>query len=365
MTIAFARLRHVFSNVLPRRVPLAPASVAASTTASVAASIPATASMFGAVVALLCTGGLALHSAPAAAQDFPSKPITLVVPFPPGGPTDSSARLFGKVMSERLGQPIIIDNRAGAGGTVGTSAVTRAQPDGYTLLWGGTSSIVVAPALYSNLQYDPVKSFTPVGMAVRGPLILVSRAEFPAKNLQELLAYSKSHSLTVASAGTGSIDHLAAELFKNTADVNWLHVPYRGGAPAMTDVMGGQVDLLFDTVTLLYPQIAAGKLRAYATTGPQRYSKLPDVPTVAEALGKPFEASSWFGLLAPAGTPAPVAEKLAQAMSAAAKDPAVIKQLEDLGLEPVGGTPAEYAQTIKTDLAKWSQIVKLANVKPD
>jgi tripartite-type tricarboxylate transporter receptor subunit TctC len=336
MTFAYARLRQAFSS-----------------------------SISGAAIALLCATGLSLHSAPVAAQDFPGKPITLVVPFPPGGPTDSSARLFGRVMSERLGQPVIIDNRAGAGGTVGTTAVTRAQPDGYTLLWGGTSSIVVAPALYSNLQYDPIKSFTPVGMAVRGPLILVGSSALPAKDLQELLAYSKTRSLTVASAGTGSIDHLAAELFKKTAGVNWLHVPYRGGAPAMTDVMGSQVDLLFDTVTLLYPQIAAGKLRAYATTGPQRYSKLPDVPTVAEALGKPFEASSWFGLLAPAGTPAPVADKLAQAMSAAAKDPAVIKQLEELGLEPVGGTPGQFAQTIKTDLAKWTEIVKLANVKAE
>lgn len=309
--------------------------------------------------------GLALCAGTAAAQSFPAKPITLVVPFPPGGPTDSSARLFGKVMSERLGQPVIVDNRAGAGGTVGTTAVTRAQPDGYTLLWGGTSSIVVAPALYTNLQYDPVKSFTPVGLAVRGPLLLVSRPALGTNNLKELVAYSQGHSLSVASAGTGSIDHLAAELFKKTAGVNWLHVPYRGGAPAMTDVMGGQVDLLFDTVTLLYPQIKAGKLRAYATTGTQRYAKLPDVPTVAEVLGKPFEAYSWFGLLAPANTPAPVVQKLAQAMADAAKDPDVIRQLEDLGLEPVGGTPAQYAQTIKTDLAKWSGIVKEANVKAD
>jgi tripartite-type tricarboxylate transporter receptor subunit TctC len=315
---------------------------------------------------VLCTALLGLGTAGAAlAQAFPAKPITLVVPFPPGGPTDSSARLFGKVMSERLGQPVIVDNRAGAGGTVGTTAVTRAQPDGYTLLWGGTSSIVVAPALYTNLQYDPVKSFTPVGLAVRGPLLLVSRPALGTNNLKELVAYSQGHSLSVASAGTGSIDHLAAELFKKTAGVNWLHVPYRGGAPAMTDVMGGQVDLLFDTVTLLYPQIKAGKLRAYATTGTQRYAKLPDVPTVAEVLGKPFEAYSWFGLLAPANTPAPVVQKLAQAMADAAKDPDVVRQLEDLGLEPVGGTSAQYAQTIKTDLAKWSGIVKEANVKAD
>lgn len=315
-----------------------------------------------AALGLACLTGAAASSA---ASAYPARPITLVVPFPPGGPTDSSARLFGKVMGERLGQAVIIENRAGAGGTVGTSAVTRAAADGYTLLWGGTSSMVVAPALYPNLQYDPVKSFTPIGMAVRGPLILVGRPDYPPRTVSDLVAYAKTHRVTVASAGTGSIDHLAAELFNKTAGTSLLHVPYRGGAPAMTDVMGGQVDLLFDTVTLLYPQISAGKLHAYATTGAQRYAKLPDVPTMTEALGQPFEAYSWFGLLAPAGTPAPVVDKLAEALGAAAKDPDVIRQMQELGLEPVGGTPQAYAQAIATDLAKWTDIVKRANVKPD
>ncbi|WP_232462401.1 Bug family tripartite tricarboxylate transporter substrate binding protein [Bordetella genomosp. 9] len=301
----------------------------------------------------------------AAASAYPAKPITLVVPFPPGGPTDSSARLFSKAMSEKLGQPVIVENRAGAGGSVGTAAVTRAQADGYTLLWGGTSSLVVAPALYTNLQYDPIKSFTPIGMAVRGPLILVGRPDYPPHTLSDLVGYAKNHRVTIASAGTGSIGHLAAELFNNTAGIHLLHVPYRGGAPAMTDVIGGQVDLLFDTVTLLYPQIAAGKLRAYATTGVQRYAKLPDVPTLSEALGQPYEAYSWFGLLAPAGTPPAVVDTLARALTAAAKDPDVIRQMQDLGLEPVGGTPQDYARTIQTDLAKWTGIVKTANVKPE
>jgi tripartite-type tricarboxylate transporter receptor subunit TctC len=314
---------------------------------------------------MLCLASAGIQAAHAAGTPFPTKAITLVVPFPPGGPTDSSARLFGKVMAEHLGQAVIIENRAGAGGTVGTSAVTRAPADGYTLLWGGTSSMVVAPALYPHLQYDPVKSFTPIGMAVRGPLILVGRPDFPPRTLAELVPYAKEHRVTVASAGTGSIDHLAAELFNRTAGTSLLHVPYRGGAPAMTDVMGGQVDLLFDTVTLLYPQIAAGRLRAYATTGRQRYAKLPDVPTVGEALGKPYEAYSWFGLLAPSGTPQAVVDKLADALSAAAGDPGVIGQMQELGLEPVGGTPGAYAATIASDLAKWTEIVKRANIKPE
>ena len=321
--------------------------------------------MRGLAAGLMLAGSL-LGAASALAADFPSaKPITLVVPFPPGGPTDSSARLFGKVMAEKLGQAVVIENRAGAGGTVGTAYVTRQAPDGYTLLWGGTSSIVVAPALYTNLQYDPIKSFTPIGMAVRGPLILVGRAGHGPKTLSELLQASHAKQLTIASAGTGSIDHLTAELLKSTTGANLLHIPYRGGAPALSDVLGGQVDLLFDTVTLLYPQIATGTLRAYAVTGATRYSRLPDVPTVAEAIGKPFESYSWFGLMAPAGTPADVVQKLTDALAAGARDPGVIKEMESLGLEPVGGTSQAFAQSIRADLDKWTRIVRQADIKAE
>ncbi|WP_144630706.1 Bug family tripartite tricarboxylate transporter substrate binding protein [Bordetella genomosp. 13] len=314
---------------------------------------------------MLLAGAMLGVSAVAGAQGFPTRPITLVVPFPPGGPTDSSARLFGKVMADKLGQPVVVENRAGAGGSVGTAYVSRAQPDGYTLLWGGTSSIVVAPALYTNLQYDPIKSFTPIGMAVRGPLILVSRPELPAKTLDALLTQARGKEMTVASAGTGSIGHLTAELLKSTTGTQLLHIPYRGGAPALADVMGGQVELLFDTVTLLYPQITAGKLRAYAVTGSARYPRLPDVPTVAEVTGKPFEAYSWFGLMAPAGTPDEAVKKLTDALAAGARDGGVTREMETLGLEPVGGTAQAFAQSIRTDLDKWTQVVRQANVKPE
>lgn len=296
---------------------------------------------------------------------FPDKPVRLIVPFPPGGPTDTSARLFSKAMAEKLGQPVIVENRAGAGGSVGTASVKREAADGYTLLWGGTSSMVVAPALYPNLDYDPVKSFTPIGMAVRGPLILVSRPELEAADLASLLRMAAQKRLTVASAGTGSVGHLTAELFDRTAGVDIMHVPYRGGAPALNDVLGGQVDLLFDTVSLLYPQVTAGKLRAYAVTGAARYPRLPDVPTVAEALKQPFEAYSWFGLLAPEGTPEPAVARLTEALAAAAKDPQIKRQLGDLGLEAVGGTPEQFAKAIRTDLDKWTQIVKQAGIKPE
>jgi len=317
------------------------------------------------MASMLLAGILVGAAGAAAAQGFPSRPVTLVVPFPAGGPTDSSARLFGKVMAEKLGQPVVVENRAGAGGSVGTTYVSRTQPDGYTLLWGGTSSMVVAPALYTNLQYDPVKSFTPIGMAVRGPLILVSRPELDTKTLPELLDQARAREMTVASAGTGSIGHLTAELFKASTGAKMLHIPYRGGAPALADVMGGQVDLLFDTVTLLYPQITGGKLRAYAVTGASRYHRLPDVPTVAEVTGKPFEAYSWFGLMAPAGTPPEVVQKLTDALAAGARDPGVIKEMESLGLEPVGGTSQAFAQSIRADLDKWTQVVREANVKPE
>ncbi|GAA5234296.1 tripartite tricarboxylate transporter substrate binding protein [Verticiella sediminum] len=304
-------------------------------------------------------------AAPAVAADFPDKPITLIVPFAPGGPTDVSARLFGKVMSEQLGQPVVVDNRAGAGGSIGSAAAARSPADGYTLLWGGTSSIVVSPALYDNLGYDPIESFTPVGMAVRGPMVLAGNNDLQAADLKQLIAQSKQKPMSVASAGNGSVGHLTAEMFKSATGADLLHVPYRGGAPAMVDVLGGQIDLIFDTLTLLQPQISTDKLRAYAIAAHERHPGLPDVPTVEESVGTPFEAYSWFGLLAPAGTPEDVVGKLTQALAAGAKDPNVIEQMRATGLEPVGGTAAEFADTIQADLAKWTDVVKSANVKPE
>ena len=315
--------------------------------------------------ALVCAVTLGASSLAGAQGGYPSQPVRLIVPFAPGGSTDVLARVVADGLRKELGQSVVVENRAGAGGSVGTTSVTREQPDGYTLLWGGTSSMVVAPALYPKLDYDPITSFTPIGMAVRGPLILVSRPALPSPDLKALLDLSRRQPLTVASAGTGSVGHLTAELFDRSAGVDILHIPYRGGAPALSDVLGGQVDLLFDTVTLLYPQIAGQKLRAYAVTGAQRYPKLPDVPTVAEVLGKPFEAYSWFGLMAPANTPQPVIERLTKALGAAARDPEVKRQLADLGLEPVGDTPEQFAQSIRSDLDKWSQVVKQAGIKPD
>lgn len=313
--------------------------------------------------------GLALVGAlvaPAVATAaFPDKPITLVVPFAPGGPTDLSARLFGKVMSDKLGQPVIIDNRAGAGGTIGTAAVARTAPDGYTLLWGGTSSIVVAPALYDNLTYDPIESFTPIGMAVRGPMLMAVGPSVKARDARELLETAKPGQFTVASAGNGSIGHLTAEMFKSATGTELLHVPYRGGSLALTDVMGGQIDIIFDVLTLLQPQLGSGKLRALGVAAAEPHPALPGVPTLQEVIGKPFEAYSWFGLLAPAGTPDDVVQQLAEALAAGARDPNVIEQMRATGLEPVSAGAAAFAQDIRADHEKWQGIVKQANVKPE
>ncbi|MCY1253810.1 hypothetical protein D9M68_441280 [compost metagenome] len=299
------------------------------------------------------------------ADTFPSKPITIVVPFPPGGPTDSSARLLAKVMGETLHQPVIVDNRAGAGGTIGSAYVARAQPDGYTLLWGGTSSLAVAPALFSSLPYQPLKSFVPIGLAVRSPMLVVSKSSIAAADMTQLIQAAKSKSMTFGSAGNGSIGHLMGEQLNAALGIKLLHVPYKGGAPALTDVLGGQIDLMIDTAQFLSPHVQSGKIRAFAVAGDKRFPLLPNVPTFREATGKAFEAYSWFGLVAPAGTPAPVVNRLETALSAALRDPATLKQLTSSGLEPVNGSSTAFASTISTDLKRWTEAVRSSGVKPD
>lgn len=296
--------------------------------------------------------------------EFPSRPITVVVPFPAGGPTDASARLFSRVVSRALGQPVIVENRAGAAGTVGSGFVARSNPDGYTLLWGGTSTLAVAPGLYKNLKYD-ASSFIPVGMALRGPLMLAGKPSLEAKDLNSLLMRSKATELTVGTAGSGSIGHLATAYLTETAGVKFNHVPYRGGAPAINDALGGQIDLVFDTAAALYPFVKSGKLHAYAVTGSTSYAPLPDVPTVKAATGKNYEAYSWFGLMAPSGTPTAVVQKLQAAMSAASKDPEVRDELTKTGVEPGVPTAADFGRIVGSDSAKWAGIISRNNVKAD
>jgi tripartite-type tricarboxylate transporter receptor subunit TctC len=306
---------------------------------------------------------------PSALPDYPTRPITLVVPFPPGGPTDGSARVFAKSMAAQLGQPIVIDNRAGAGGSVGTASVARSPSDGYTLLWAGTSGTVVAPALYNNLnrslRYDPLRSFEPIAMAVRSPMLLAGTPRSPGTTLNDLVRASAAKQLTVATAGTGSVGHLSLEYLREFMKLNTLHVPYKGGAPALTDLLGGHVDLFFDSVQFLAPQIRDGKVKPYATTGSTRSPILPNVPTVAELIGKPFESYSWFGLAAPAETPRRMLRVLNAAMNKASQDPAVLAFVKNLALETVRGTDEQFAKTIFTDYRKWSGVAARANIRPE
>lgn len=299
-------------------------------------------------------------------ETYPTRPITLVVPFPPGGPTDASARLIGKELASSLGQPVVIENRAGAGGTVGSAVVARAPADGYTLLWGGTSSLVVAPALYPGLSYDPVKSFAPVGMVVRGPMMIAGKGSLPAKNLAEVLALAKSQKLSYGSAGAGSIGHLAGELFEESNNLDLLHVPYRGGALALNDLLGGQIDLLFETAQFMAPHIKAGKVIPFGVAGSKRYPGLPDVPTLNELLGKSsFEAYSWFCLVAPANTLKPILMALEKSLQKTLSDPAIQAQFTASGFEPVNSQSDFLAQAIASDLKKWRELVQRRNIKPD
>jgi tripartite-type tricarboxylate transporter receptor subunit TctC len=261
---------------------------------------------------------------------------------------------------------VVIENRAGAGGTVGSAAVARASADGYTLLWGGTSSLVVAPALYPGLSYDPVKSFAPVGMVVRGPMMIAGRGSLPAKNLAEVLALAKSQKLSYGSAGAGSIGHLAGELFEESNNLHLLHVPYRGGALALNDLLGGQIDLLFETAQFMAPHIKAGKVIPFGVAGSKRYPGLPDVPTLNELLGKSsFEAYSWFCLVAPANTPKPILMTLEKSLQKTLSDPAIQAQFTASGFETVNSQSDFLAQAIASDLKKWRELVQRRNIKPD
>jgi tripartite-type tricarboxylate transporter receptor subunit TctC len=300
----------------------------------------------------------------AAADGYPSRPITFVVPFPPGGPTDSSARLVAKSLSIKLGQPIVVENHGGAGGTIGPTYVSKAAPDGYTLLWGGTSSLAMGPALYPKLNYDSLKSFAPISMVVRSPDVLAARSDLPAASVQALISEAKAKPgvLTFGSAGVGSSTHLAGEFFKSSYAIDLLHIGYNGGAPAVTALMAKQIDLLFETVPTLLPHIKSGAIKAYAVAGIKRSPLLPEVPTFKEATGTDFKAYSWFGLLAPAGTPPAVVQHLVEALKATLADKEVADQLASEGFETVGDSPEEFTHLIEAERQQWSNVVQAAHV---
>jgi tripartite-type tricarboxylate transporter receptor subunit TctC len=293
-------------------------------------------------------------------QDYPSRPIRIIVPFPAGGTADLLARQIGQTMSETLHEQVVIENRSGAGGNIGADLAAKSKPDGYTLLMGTVSTHAINPNLYTKMPYDPVKDFAPVTMVASMPNLLVVHPSVPAKNVAELIALAKAKpgALAFASAGNGTSQHLAGELFKKMAGVDMIHVPYKGNAPAVTDLVGGQVQVMFDNIPVSLQQVRAGKLRALAVTGPARSAVLPDLPTVAEAGLPGYSITSWFGLYAPSGTSPQIIERLNQEANRALATAQIRRRLTDQGIEPAGGTPDQFADFMHAELVKWGKIVR-------
>ena len=304
-------------------------------------------------------------TASAGAQDYPSKPIRLIIPFPPGGSNDVVGRMVAQQLGERLGKQVVVDNRGGAGGIIGTEAAAKSAPDGYTLLIISIAHSV-SPWLY-KLQYDPIKSFVPVAILASGPNVLVVNPELPVHSVPELitLAKQKPGELNYASAGIGSFQHLGGELFKLTAGVNIVHVPYKGGGPAMTDVLGGYTRIMFSSLVQTTPFVLNGQLRALGTSGLKRNAALPDVPTIAEAGLPGYEATNWWGVVAPAGTPPAIVEKLHNEIAAVQNSPLTKVQFAAQGADIVQMTSAEFGSFMEKEMNKWERVVKESGMKAE
>ena len=310
---------------------------------------------------------LALVATLACAQTYPTKPIRLVVPFPPGGATDILARDVAQKLTEAWGQSVIVDNRPGAGGNIGSELVAKAAPDGYTIEMGTVGTHAINASLYAKMPYDHVKDFTPVILVAGVPNVLVVNPSVPANSVAEIIAYAKANpgKLNFASSGNGTSIHLSGELFKVMAGVQITHIPYKGSTPALQDLLAGQVQMMFDNLPPSLPQIKAGKLRALAVTSATRAPALPDVPTLAESGLPGFEASSWFGILAPAGTPAPIVAKLNGEIAKWLATPEAKEKLAKQGANAAGGSPDDFAKHIAAETAKWAKVVKDSGAKID
>ncbi len=308
-----------------------------------------------------------LPTGTATAQAWPTKPIRLMVPFPPGGSTDIVARIVAQKLSERLGQSMVIENRGGAGGTIGTSAIAKSAPDGYNLAVASTSTHVVAPGVYPKLDYDPVKDFAPIGLMAVSPYLLVVNPAVPAKTLKELVALAKERpgKLNYASAGVGSTTHLAMEMLKAVSGTYMLHIPYNGNGPAGTAVVGGQVEMLFGSLPALLPHAKSGRVRPLVVGTPKRSPSLPDVPTVSESGYPGFDASLWLALVAPAGTPQPIIDRVNKELVALIASPDTREALDKAGAEPLTGTSADLAAMIRDGIPKYAKIIKASGIKAE
>ena len=313
-------------------------------------------------IAAFC--GLLLAALAAQAQPFPSKPVRLVVPFSAGGSTDMISRTLGQKLSEMWGQPVVIDNRPGGSTIIGTDIVARSAPDGYTLLVT-PASFTIVPSLIDKLPYDPAKDFAPITLINTTPLVLVVNLSVPAKSIQELIALAKAKpgALNFGSAGAGGSNHLAGELFNVMAGVRMVHIPYKGNAPALTDLIGGHVDLVFNGLTSALPFIKAGKLRPLAVTSLTRSVALPDIPTLDEVGLKGFQAVGWNGLSAPARTPTAVISRINADVLKVIRSPALVEHLKAEGSDPVGDSPEQFAAFLREETEKWNKVIKVANIK--
>jgi len=309
---------------------------------------------------------LALLTGVAEGQTYPSRPIRLIVPFPPGGSNDIVARMVATQLGERLGQQVVVDNRGGAGGVLGSDLAAKSPPDGYTLLLISVA-YAFGPALYKNLPYDPERAFAPVGILGSGAAALTVHPSLPVNTVQELIALAKAKpgALNYASAGVGSLQHLACALFMIQAGIDVVHVPYKGGGPAMADVIAGQAQIVMPSLIQVVPHIKSGRLRVLGTSGTRRSAVLPDVPTISESGVPGYEAHNWWGLLAPAGTPAPVVEKLHKDLTSVLSSRETEKRFETEGAEVVRMTPAEFGRFISAELVKWSRVAREVGIKAE